>query len=434
MRSILNSKTVWVVATGTATPEEGLEIAKILSFQKGHYIDAHLSLDRPNLNYITCFFQHSISGSTFLDLSFLIPFGITSLSQIELTIIFVKTIQMENALMQFLDSLIPKTIPNRLKAVKLYNSLMSLEYRNKFFEDFQDGLTLRIGIVTDTATYGLDLRVHCVLIIGMRSSHAVLKQQIGQAGRDGLPAKVIAYVPGWIREVTLSEKPSVQEKEDLKRREGLSSVQRQFYNATEKLCSRSADLKHYGEVSPDPKDCLCSIHAPDKEGKDQKLVLRSDQTFKPLEPAMKESLTLLLECWGAQHWATIRGTQTGLTYAFFLPKRIIRIIVDHAHICSTQLRFREIAHEWRYLDQHGDILFKYLMKVMEGFQDIIKSRVQKSSVKVEPEVSELDSTVAQPIRLPVLRPSNIITIKRPVAPGNSPKKAKKVKVQVNNEN
>ncbi|KAJ7138471.1 P-loop containing nucleoside triphosphate hydrolase protein, partial [Mycena crocata] len=141
-RPRLPSTTVWGACTATATVEDALTITSGLSFRPGEYVNARFTVDRPNIKYIPRFFQHPTSGVQFLDFSFVIPFDMQFASEIMLTLIFVKTIKMGYLLMEFLDSLIPAGVQDRLKIIKLYNSLMPVDYRRRFIADINDGSTL----------------------------------------------------------------------------------------------------------------------------------------------------------------------------------------------------------------------------------------------------------------------------------------------------
>lgn len=82
--------------------------------------------------------------------------------------------------MQFLDRLIPPTIPDRHNVIRLYNSLMPIDYQKQFLSDIQEGSVLRIGIATDTCTYGLDIpNLRHVVLFDMCPSFENLKQKIG---------------------------------------------------------------------------------------------------------------------------------------------------------------------------------------------------------------------------------------------------------------
>jgi superfamily II DNA helicase RecQ len=250
MRARLTSKTVWAAVTGSATPEHAKMMAKALGFQPDKYVDARYSIDRPNVKYIPRFFRHPTSGYEFFDISFVIPFNIKSFMEIEPTIIFATTINTSYRLMQFLDSIIPNSIHNRLKIIKLYNSMMPSEYRTKLKADFQDDSNpLRIVVATDTCTYGLDLpNVRRVVTFDMCPTPENLKQKAGRPGRDGKPAVAITFAPAWVHNVPESEIEGKQAQDDLKRRLKLPEVMRQWYNPTPSLCTRGADLQYNGDT------------------------------------------------------------------------------------------------------------------------------------------------------------------------------------------
>ncbi|KAF8960219.1 hypothetical protein BDZ97DRAFT_1834577 [Flammula alnicola] len=99
MHALLPSKVVWAAVTGTATPIRALAMAKALGFAHGNYINACYSIDRPNLKY-------AHTGHDILDLSFLIPRGLTALDQIDSTLIFANKIDVGHRIMKYLDSVI----------------------------------------------------------------------------------------------------------------------------------------------------------------------------------------------------------------------------------------------------------------------------------------------------------------------------------------
>jgi superfamily II DNA/RNA helicase len=138
-----------------------------------------------------------------MDLSFIIPPDMKFGHDIILTLIFLKTIKSGYELMCFLDALIPEWVPDRLKIIKLYNSLMPVDYRRQFIADINDGSVLRIGIVTDTCTYGTDIPALARVVIvhlgdSINDSPEVRKQQMGRPGRDGSPATALVYAPAWV--------------------------------------------------------------------------------------------------------------------------------------------------------------------------------------------------------------------------------------------
>ncbi|KAJ7855693.1 P-loop containing nucleoside triphosphate hydrolase protein, partial [Mycena leptocephala] len=406
MRPRVPSNTVWGATTGTATPSAALRIAAALGFRTGQYVNTRYTIDRPNIKYIPRFFQHPTSGFEFMDLSFFVPFEMKFIHDILLTLIFVKTIKAGYDLMQFLDSLIPTTIPNRLKIIKLYNSLMPVNYRRKFIADINDmhrfnGPVLRIGIVTDTCTYGTDIpKLGRVIIahIGdsMGDSPEVRKQQMGRPGRDGNPAVAIVYAPAWVRDVPESEVTTKQGLLDLERRRQLLVVPQQFFNPTVECCARKADLKYNDEEFVLRPDC-CSLHNPEpEESRDLTMVakwveffklreqetsatkpktVRSDGTYPPLDTVLKASLARILKQRRARKYNSIRDAKsTGGASAYILPEHHLQRLVDRAHACTSLDRLWGVMYDWKYLDQFGNDLFGIVTHVLPGYAEIIEDR------------------------------------------------------------
>ncbi|KAJ7600202.1 hypothetical protein C8J56DRAFT_879931 [Mycena floridula] len=155
LRSFLPSMTIWVVVTGTVTIAEATTIAKRLGFQKDHFINAHYSLDYPNIIF-------------------------PSIEELLPTVLFCSQIHTGHGIMTFLNSLSPEFLRGRL-IIKLYNSLFSEEYRHDYLNDFGHSHSdLRIVIVTDTLTYGMDLVVHQVMVLTSRSQRQVQRDSISE--------------------------------------------------------------------------------------------------------------------------------------------------------------------------------------------------------------------------------------------------------------
>jgi superfamily II DNA/RNA helicase len=92
-------------------------------------------------------------------------------------------------------------------------------------EDLQSG-KVRVLIVTDTAAYGFDIPCirHIILTDAAQTSmFSHFKKQLGHAGRDGEPAKVISFVPVWVREPTpgADKDQTMKAKADAERRAAL---------------------------------------------------------------------------------------------------------------------------------------------------------------------------------------------------------------------
>ncbi|KAK7046096.1 hypothetical protein VNI00_007097 [Paramarasmius palmivorus] len=434
MRDTLSSETVWLAATGSATPSQSHVLAKLYGFKAGHYVHAVYSLDRPNIKYITRFLQHSYTTGTFLDLAFLVPFGVKSLDEIPQTLVFAETIAVGEALMKYLDELVAVTIPNAGKATRLFNSLLPQEERIKYKKEFEDGV-IRVGIVTDTLTYGFDIACNRIVVLDIPplAFPNKLKQQIGRAGRKGLYSEAIIYAPPWVRQPKdpPSEPLSKQAKDDAQRREALPAITRQWYNPTAERCSRAAEM---GYFSPDHgfqcdfEHPMCSFHAKEDDtcndfiqvekwaeyaAKQANTVTpvprlpRADGTIKALDKRLKVSFMGMLERWSSSTWSTspARGSQINLGHRFFLPPHVIQRIVEKAHVCTSLDRFKEVACGWRYLGQHGEDLFEFLSKALKEYMSEFWEQSPPKDLQATANVKEIGMETTQPsIRLKLLPP------------------------------
>jgi hypothetical protein len=408
---------VWAAVTGTATISAALRIAAGLGFRSGQYVNARYTIDRPNVKIIPRFLEYPTSGFEFMDLSFIIPPDMIFARDIVLTLIFVKTIKSGYELMQFLDSLIPEWVPDRLKIIKLYNSLMPVDYRRKFIADINDGSILRVGIVTDTCTYGTDIPALARVVIlhlgdSINDSPESRKQQMGRPGRDGNPAVAIVYAPAWVRDVPEAQITTKQGLADLERRQQLPTVTQQFFNQTSDLCARGADLKYNGEEFVLRPGC-CSLHDPEPESCDLAMVadwaqrfkqrdqlnapkmktVRSDGTYAALDNVLKQSLARILVQWRARMYNTVRPTtSTGGGSIFLLPGRLLQRIVDRAHACTSLDRLWGIMHDWEHLPRLGADLFELLSEVLPGYAEILNARKEAS------DCMDIDPPLTAPVK------------------------------------
>ncbi|KAJ6626498.1 hypothetical protein B0H10DRAFT_2185737 [Mycena sp. CBHHK59/15] len=422
MRPRLPSTTVWAAVAGTATPSDALVIAAGLGFRTGQYVNARYTIDRPNIKYITRFFEHATSGFEFMDLSFVIPFGMKSPRKSPPPSSSSKTIQNGHRLMQFLDSLILLTIPNHIP-------------------------TLTRVIIVHIGD-------------GLGDSPEVGKQQMGRPGRDGSPATAIVYAPAWVREVPEAQITTKQGLLDLERRKQLPAVTHQFFNPTAQCCPRGADLNYYGEKFVLRPNC-CSLHDPEPEqSRDLALVGKwvgyfkaqeqnnaakvktfcSDGTYPALDTIMKTSLTNILIQWQARKYNVLRkaGT-TGGGSVLLLPTHLLQRIVDQAHACTSLDRLQGIIHDWQHLELLDKDLFEILAQALPGYSEILKARDRMDVEPLPtPELSDRMDVDVLPLRI-VIRPPRPpsspkkITAKRtsPASPTKTARKRSKVKEKEN---
>ncbi|KAF9013009.1 P-loop containing nucleoside triphosphate hydrolase protein [Hymenopellis radicata] len=398
LRWRLKPEVIWAVVTGTVTPANALHIAQLLGFTD--YVNATYSIDRPNIKYLPRILKHAFSGNQFFDISYVIPFGMKDPSEIKQVIIFAYRISTGQAVIDFLDTLLPPDLPGRAKIIQPYNSLMDLADRQAFIAAFDAG-TIRVGVATDTLTYGLDTDVDSVIdlnvdpsTVAAEGAHEITKQRLSRVGRRGQLATAVTFAPPWVVDIEITEDATAQVKENAARREKLPEVVRQWYNPTETCCSRQADLGYFGEPAPWPApiDCLCSIHQGDDEAVEHNKTikqwvdhfaarnasrvppLRSDQTYKTLAPDVRALLKFQLERWRARTWDTMwgPGEMLNFTSTYFLPDRIITKILDGAHRCSSLERFSIVVSDWKvkYMESHGGALYTLLAVFMTGYMEV----------------------------------------------------------------
>ncbi|KAJ6481318.1 P-loop containing nucleoside triphosphate hydrolase protein [Mycena vitilis] len=393
MRVRLPSSTIWIAGTATAPPKHAISIAKALGFRDGDYINARYSVDRPNLKYIPRTYQHPTSNGEFMDLSFVVPFGLRAAVEIIPSILFADFIKRGNEIMKYLDPLIPPHIPDRERLIQTYNSLMPFDQRKQLIEDFKSGI-VRVLIVTDTASYGFDVpNIRRAILTDVAGSFSDHHQKLGRAGRDGLPAVVIAFAPPWVLEPPSgASTASAAQIAEAERRSKLPKPLVRWFNPTAGMCPRGISMEHDGEAFVCRPGCCSPICDPNGSDADLAEVarwerffiakqastgaarLRSDGTFRALEKPMKESLEQMLDRWRHRKWAEIRVCLEE-PCEYFLPRQVMNAIVNKAHVCTSLDKLKTIATNWDYADSHGEQLFEYLTAALTGFNQIFKDRV-----------------------------------------------------------
>ncbi|KAI0357410.1 P-loop containing nucleoside triphosphate hydrolase protein [Trametes cingulata] len=411
LRARLPSRVIWGAFTGTATSLEARDIALSLGFRPGHYVMARYTVDRANVKYIPRFLEHPVSGATFLDLSFLVPFSATSPGDIPSTLVFCDTIELGYRVINFLDSLLPVHMPNRSRLIMPCNALMDLVDRDKFKAGMDSG-SIRIGVVTDTCTYGFNIQATRVVTFCTSSvpAYSKLMQQWGRVSRDGSPGVVYAFVPSWVRDVPFFEVKSKQQKEDQARREKLPKVIVEWFNATEMRCPRQVHLAFNDQPFVRPHPC-CSLHDPEPErdlngamvlrwkehleklagGAVKERLPRTDGTHCRLEPHMKASVSRVLDHWRIRRWATLCSDDADEPANAFISDELLTRLGDKLHICTTYERFSRVVGSWDHLNEHGRDLFAYVTEILSGFDEIFLARDAVVDAGESEELAELHS-------------------------------------------
>ncbi|KAJ7835628.1 hypothetical protein B0H13DRAFT_2369233 [Mycena leptocephala] len=280
---------------------------------------------------------------------------------------------------------------------------MPVDYRRKFIADINDGSVLRIGIVTDTCTYGTDIpKLGRVIIahIGdsMGDSPEVRKQQMGRPGRDGNPAVAIVYAPAWVRDVPESEVTTKQGLLDLERRRQLpvnsSSAQ------TAALCTtRAGESRDLTMVAKWVE--FFKLREQETSATKPKTV-RSDGTYPPLDTVLKASLTRILKQWRARKYNSIRDVKSTGGASVYIPPNTIYSASLTGHMHARVWIDYGVMYDWKYLDQFGNDLFGILTQVLPGYAEIIEDR------KAVANRMDVDLPPSEPAK-PATRPTRQLT-------------------------
>lgn len=411
LRAVLRRETVWAAVSGSVPTALRPSITRNLGFLPGYYVDASYSQDLPHVKYITRFLSHSTTQGTFHDLSWLIPPTAKALADIPQAIVFVDTITQDGLqLERYLDGLLDRCLPHdeaRKVAVRQYNSILTPAERTQWAEDFNNG-SIRIGIVTESFIYGLDLDIDTGISLGLVKNKTVLKQRRGRVGRRR-PGKFILYSPRWVSTAEdTSPLTTAKAKENFERRHQMDPDILAYCNPTLERCSRAVDLDIYGDTWPPDKpwsECSCETHQPGdnathdaivqqwldlfRNDEPKRTAVRSDGTYKPIKSSLlKKKLVELITSWRLTTWYKI-SPESHIPAPFFLPTSIIQKLVDKAHVCGADYdAFATIASDWRYLPQHGQLLFNFLHHAMEQIDDLWSEVVNSAEFQ---EVEEIDS-------------------------------------------
>jgi superfamily II DNA helicase RecQ len=233
----LPSSVPWVAVSATLPNDQTFDNVMVsLGFNSGNYIYNHLPIDNPHICYLPQFFHHPTSGTTFLDIAWLIPSTTTSAADITKSLVFCNTINLGTRVYRFLQRLLPQSLSSD-EVILPYHSLISEEGYLHAMERFRSGTT-RVVVVSDCFTWGVDVpNIRQVIVFDLPSSFSKLVQQIGQAGRDKQQAYAITYAPLWVKDINKDPKELTKhEATDLKHCEGMCQTLRTWFNPPQSSC------------------------------------------------------------------------------------------------------------------------------------------------------------------------------------------------------
>lgn len=183
LRSRVPTHIPWVAVSATLPPGKTFDtVIESLGFRPNHYTHHTLPIDNHQICYIPKILQHSVSGTSFLDLAWLIPSSTSSPHDITKTLIFCETIELGSCVYDFLRCLLPQSLHKNREIILPYHSLLSKSGWTTVMENFKSGTT-RVVVGTDCFTWGVDVPdIQNVVVLGLSSSFSKLVQQIGRVG------------------------------------------------------------------------------------------------------------------------------------------------------------------------------------------------------------------------------------------------------------
>ena len=379
----------WIAVSATLPPGKCFDaVTESLGFHTNHYIHHALPIDNQQICYIPKFLQYPVSGTSFLDLAWLIPPSTVSPHDITKTLIFCETIELGSCVYNFLQHLLPQPLHRNRDLILPYHSLLSKSGRTSVMQNFRLGTT-RIVIGTDCFTWGVDVPdIRNVVVFGLPSSFSKLVQQIGRAGRDGDQAYAITYAAQWVKDIPEgSKKATKQELTNLKRRESMCPVLRHWFNSSLISCPRTVFCNNFGELPSQPKNCCVYHHetllnTEPTESQVQQFspshakapTIRSDGTYKPFRDkkfiSLQESTSRMIAVWARQTWEEVRGKDTLFPSTAFFPEALQRRLSEKIHVVTSVDHLSTILHDWHYIDSHKHQLFKLCKEMLTGLDDI----------------------------------------------------------------
>lgn len=403
LRARLPTSAPWIAVSATLPKASFDHVMKSLGFRQGRYVHASRPIDNKNICYIPRFYSYPTSSDVFLDLAWLIPSNINSISSITKTLVFCDTIALSARVYRFLNRLLPQSLSSS-EAILVYHSLISDKGRSHTMERFKSGTT-RIVVATDCFTWGVDVAdIRNVVVFGLPSSFSKLVQRIGRAGRDKEQAYAIAYAPPWVKDVPEDSSKGAKHK-DAERRQKMCPVLFHWFNPTEACCSRDVLCLNFGDTPSCPRNC-CIIHHKNLPNlnPDQATItaftpqhtkapaIRSDGTYHPFnkkeDKSIRLSISHIISIWTQQTWARVTSSNTLLPPTSFLSQALQNRLCDKFHTITSPEKLSLVLAGWPHLKQYKDELYGVCELALKEFQEMRKQRREPDSMVEDLEDSD----------------------------------------------
>ena len=421
LRARLPTSTPWVAVSATLPPGQSFgRVTKSLGFQPHRYIHDSLPIDNTHICYIPQFFSHPVSGTAFLDLSWIIPSTVKSAVDITKTLVFCESIALGTRVYKFLSHLLPQSLKNDI--ILSYHSIISDDGRSRAMERFRLGTT-QIIVASDCFTWGVDVPdVRNVILFGLPSSFSKLVQQIGRVGRDKEQAYAITYAPPWVKVPSDSAKVTKLMAAEAKRRDEMCPVLYRWFNPTPTSCPRDVLCHHFGDTPSHPHNC-CILHnknLPHMEPEPSRIAtftpprtrgptVHSDGTYSVFgkeDAAFQLSASRMISAWTRKAWARVSTQNTPLPPTSFLSQALQDHLCRKLHTITSVGKLATVLAGWPRLDQYKEELFQFCAEVLKEL-DALRNEHRKDLDIPQAEAKEANKPLKIRIKPPQVAPSTV---------------------------
>ncbi|KAG8780721.1 hypothetical protein FRC12_022649 [Ceratobasidium sp. 428] len=417
LRNRFRGPVTWAAVSATVEPTRELPTLMDAYGFAHSTKPVRLPVDRPSISLSTRFLGHALpkTGVEYLDVSFVIPHNLESIDDILPTVIFASEIRQVDSIVAYLTSLLPDTIkePKRSSVVLPMHSVMSSSHNLEVIENMCLGDCTRVLVCTDTGSLGINVEriKQVVILVDGSTTYRMLCQKIGRIRTSG---RAILLFPRWMMLSRASDS-------DAKSRASVESVMVEFANATAERCPRVVNRAYWGDkaVVPDGENRVCcNQHHPEIDQKDLEEIktradesranarsgvtqLKSDRTHLPPDSAVIQPIARKAICyWREQNLSKSMNYQPHMPASAILPERLVDLLAQKLHICTTYERFRAVMSTWSNLEEWGPSLFRLVGEIWEtlrsdeGAELVTKAQAQQKEHKAKRTANQEEASEA----------------------------------------
>ncbi|KAG8744084.1 hypothetical protein FRC12_014878 [Ceratobasidium sp. 428] len=165
-------------------------------------------------------------------------------------------------------------------------------------------------------------------------------------------------------------------------------------------CPRAVACEHWGETFVQPPNC-CSVHDPNeleherqvnirvREAKEKEKRTRrsaglrgpnvTKQSHRPLDKiVMRPAVQKLLKEWRLRTWQKVPNRPPNDLPELFLSNKLLDHLCDRMHVCISFGLFQQVMLTWRYLEEHGQELYKV---VERSLRSVVRMHAQLDAIE-----------------------------------------------------